>query len=133
MLPTVVGSVDVDVYFEHGSVVYNMLSVNFDAELPSLRGTSAVYRRGEVNDDGAVNAVDAVHLLDSLFPVTGATPVLLKCADASDCNADGVQNLLDPVALLTSLFGASIVPLPPPANSFGKDALIGCTEYDSCP
>ncbi|MGE3165528.1 MAG: dockerin type I repeat-containing protein [Planctomycetota bacterium] len=79
-----------------------------------------MFRRGDVNGDGAINIADAVYLLGNLFPV--GVPNALHCLEAADGNNDGGVNLADVVAILGSRFGLPPAPLPAPYGSCGTAA-----------
>jgi hypothetical protein len=112
------------------------LDENFQPiESPALRSVrrnevQGVFRRGDVDDDGAVNISDAIVLLDHLFRA-GEAPACDKAADAND---DGALNLSDPVRLLDHLF-RGLGPLPAPAAACGADSTddgLGCDQASSC-
>ncbi len=93
------------------------VSVDFEETFqiqPGAGGTS--FRRGDVNDDGAVNIADAVSLLGHLF---GGEPAPV-CPDAADSNDDGQLNIADAIAVLTYLFGGGSIP-EPGAEACGTD------------
>lgn len=88
------------------------------------------FRRGDCQQDGAVNLSDAVFLMLSLQGL--AAPG--TCLDACDVNADGHVSLGDAVTLLARLFlGAG--PLPPPqlCGSDTAQAVLGCAAPSGCP
>ena len=84
------------------------------------------FRRGECNDDGAVDISDAVCGLDWLF-FDGTTP---GCVAALNANGDEAVDLSDAIWLLDSLFAGG----PPPAEPFpdcgpqslAADESLGC-------
>jgi len=89
--------------------------------------------RGDANQDGFINIVDAVRMLELQF--FGIDPIL--CADQLDANDDGSHNLADPVMLLSFLY-AGAAPLPPPFPSCGGDStstdLLDCAiPPPNCP
>ena len=71
-------------------------------------GGGALFIRGDVNRDGAVNVSDAVRLLRHLF-----AQAPLSCADAADVDDDGRVDLADATALLGYLFTGGGPPAPP--------------------
>jgi hypothetical protein len=75
-----------------------------------------LFRRGDVNIDGAVNIADPVKLLSHLF----ASQPMPLCPDAADANDDGKLNIADAVKILGYLF-ASAGPLPAPSELCGVD------------
>ncbi len=95
--------------------------------------TEPQFRRGDVNQDGAVNIADAIALLGHLF----ASKPAPACRDAADANDDGVVNIADAIRILGHLF-ASTGPLPAPSNVCGPDPTadtIPACEFDpaKCP
>jgi len=93
---------------------------------------AADFRRGDVNDDGALDIADAIAALSALF-ISGAGSI--ACPDAADSNDDGTFNIADPIALLSSLFGGG-GPLPLPGSACGSDPTadsVVCITYSSCP
>ncbi|MGE3164388.1 MAG: proprotein convertase P-domain-containing protein [Planctomycetota bacterium] len=98
---------------------------------PALPST-ANFRRGNCNNDNALNIADAVYALGALFPTPGGNPNPIPCLDACDANDDGVINIADAVSLLFALFGGS--PLPAPGSACGADPTpsIGCAT-STCP
>ncbi|MGH9362186.1 MAG: hypothetical protein ACRD2T_09730, partial [Thermoanaerobaculia bacterium] len=77
--------------------------------------------RGDANQDGDLNASDAVFIIGHLF--LGTVPVL-DCADAADADDDGLLGITDPIALLGFLFLAGPPP-PPPFPACGFDPPAG--------
>ncbi len=88
-------------------------------------------KRGDANDDGAVNITDAVKVLNHLFKGETA-PV---CLDAADADDDGSLRITDAIFLLSALFKGGPQP-PDPGESCGldptADALAACVST-SCP
>lgn len=69
----------------------------------------ATFRRGDCNDDGAVDISDALFTLVALFLGLGDP----SCDDACDSNDDGAVDISDPTATLGVLFlGTGSIPLP---------------------
>jgi mono/diheme cytochrome c family protein len=64
------------------------------------------FRRGDSNNDGAIELADAVFVLNYLF-FAGPAPV---CRAIADADADGHLNLTDAVFLLRHLFGGGTEP-----------------------
>ncbi|MGE3165612.1 MAG: immunoglobulin domain-containing protein [Planctomycetota bacterium] len=94
-----------------------------------------VFKRGDVNQDGTVNIVDALAGLNYLFIPGSAVP---QCFDGMDANDDGALNLLDPVSLLLYLFvPGSAPPAAPGPLACGldptSDALPLCDYTAACP
>ncbi|MCA8961686.1 MAG: hypothetical protein KDC38_14275, partial [Planctomycetes bacterium] len=91
------------------------------------------FRRGDVNDDDAIDISDAVSLLSSLF-VPGTTPP--GCDHAADINDDSGVDIADAIYLLAHLFTLGPAPTAP-FTTCGADptdpAALGCSEYQSCP
>jgi hypothetical protein len=75
------------------------------------------FRRGEVNDDGALNISDPSFSLNFLFR-QGPAPA---CQDAADANNDEVLDVSDPIFLFNYLFLRGATP-PAPFASCGLDA-----------
>lgn len=67
------------------------------------------FKRGDANNDSAINIGDAVFVLGFLFS-GGAAPA---CSDAADVNDDGALNIADAVALLGFLFSGGAQPPEP--------------------
>ncbi len=68
---------------------------------------------GDANNDGIINVVDVVYLINYLFIVPpGPEPKPIKCV--GDCNGDGVVNVSDVICLINYLF--LIPPGPPPGG-----------------
>ncbi len=90
------------------------------------------FRRGDCNDDGAVDISDAVFGLGSLFLGQGV-PI---CDDACDSNDDGTVDISDAIKTLVVLFlGNGIVPLPG-MTECGVDPTddeTNCADYNGCP
>ena len=78
---------------------------------------AAEFRRGDVNQDGAVQLADAVAALQHLFAAGGD----LSCEDAADADDDGALNLADPVRILAFLFSSGVAPAPPGPLECGRD------------
>jgi ELWxxDGT repeat protein len=84
------------------------------------------FRRGDPNDDGAVDISDVVFILGWLFLGTSSPP----CAAATDTNGDGTADISDAVSLLGFLF----LDRPPPSAPFPgcgpgtlpTDEVLGC-------
>ncbi|UCD17499.1 MAG: DUF1028 domain-containing protein [Candidatus Zixiibacteriota bacterium] len=68
------------------------------------------YRCGDANDDGGINLLDVLYLIDHLYgdPI-GPAPVP---PEAGDANADGDINLLDILYLIDNLYGTPPGPEP---------------------
>jgi hypothetical protein len=67
------------------------------------------FRRGDCNQDTALNIADAVLVLSFLFS-SGAPP---SCRDACDGNDDGALDIADPIYLLAWLFAGGPAPAAP--------------------
>lgn len=97
----------------------------------SLFTFGAPFSRGDANDDGAVDLIDATYTLFYLF-ASGPTPT---CLDAADANDDGTVNVNDASYILGYLFAGSPAP-PAPFGACDVDATddaFSCEEYTSCP
>jgi hypothetical protein len=96
------------------------------------------FHRGDVDQDGAFDLVDAFALFDILF--LGAE--LPPCREATDANNDGRVEISDAIQLLGYLFlgsaRAPAEPGPPPApcgvdpDPIGSDRDLGCESYAGC-
>ncbi len=98
------GVVDLKIYLEDDSG--NNLEYKFS--LPSFYKTN--FMRGDSDDNGKVDLVDAIFVLDYLFR-DGKIPACLKASDAND---DGLVNLGDAIKILTVLFSSGQMPIPYP-------------------
>jgi hypothetical protein len=88
--------------------------------------------RGDSNDDGKVDIVDAIKDLDFLFGGGDPPP----CMDASDANDDGEVDITDAIAKLLWLFGGGPPPKPPFPRCFIDPTPydgLDCQEYTNCP
>jgi len=93
-------------------------------------GGNEPFRRGDCNDDGAVDISDSIITFGFLF-LGEAAP---ECRNACDSNDDGAVDISDPVYLLNFLFRGGASP-PPPVDECGRDdepAGPGCDAYVSC-
>lgn len=95
------------------------------------------FHRGDVDQDGAFNIVDAFAIFDFLF-LGGEAPV---CKEAADANNDAQVQISDGIQLLGYLFlgtAAPAEPGPPPApcgldpDPLGGDGDVGCEAYEGC-
>ncbi|MCA8961853.1 MAG: hypothetical protein KDC38_15115 [Planctomycetes bacterium] len=96
-------------------------------------GGGAMFRRGDVNDDGLFDISDAVFALASLFIPASPPPT---CVDAADANDDDVFDISDPVYTLAALFIPGSLPPPAPgpaACGSESGGSISCDTYTSCP
>jgi hypothetical protein len=82
----------------------------------SFRTSSAVFRRGDANNDTRFDLADALYVLNFVFRGGRASP----CADAADANDDGGINLADPLWLLNWKFRGG-PDMPEPFAEFGPD------------
>jgi hypothetical protein len=67
------------------------------------------FRRGDVNQDTAVDLSDALAGLGWIFS-GGPEPA---CVDTVDTNDDGLVDITDPIALLAGAFNGGPPPAPP--------------------
>ncbi|MFP6737937.1 MAG: dockerin type I repeat-containing protein [Planctomycetota bacterium] len=120
---------DVERIHEESDRGPNGLAVQVPGEIPP---SLALFRRGDVNDDGTIDISDAVFSLGALFLGTRNPP----CLGAANVNGDGGFNISDPVFLLDHIFlGGPPPPTPFPScgmSSLGTDAKLGC-ERTACP
>jgi len=90
------------------------------------------FRRGDTDDNAAVELTDAVRILGFLFQ-GGETP---GCFDAADADDNGRIELTDAVRILGFLFQGTAPPPPPGPVECGADPLpadeLGCESYESC-
>ncbi len=95
-------------------------------------GAVKQFRRGDVNDDGALNIVDPVFLARYLFQL-GDEP---GCFDTADVDDNGSLDLADVITLLAYEFANGAPPPAPGPTTCGADteldALPIC-EYTNCP
>jgi hypothetical protein len=83
----------------------------------TIGGGGTTFRRGDSDDNGAVNITDPVKLLGSLFRGEPAP----TCPDAADFDDNGALNITDAVYLLTALFRGGPAPPPPGSSDCGED------------
>jgi hypothetical protein len=100
---------------------------------PEWRVRTPTFRRGDCNDDGAVNISDVVATLGALF-LGESDP---GCEDACDSNDDGAVDISDPLNTLTVQFlGQGAIP-PPGVKDCGIDPTVDeqtCeTPTQNCP
>jgi hypothetical protein len=94
------------------------------------RGPASPFRRGDIDDNGQLDLVDALGLLSFLF--TGGER--LPCRSAGDANDDGRLNLTDAVVVVNHLFRQGGA-LPPPRIACDRDPTpdaLDCESYASC-
>lgn len=85
----------------------------------SLEPAVGAFRRGDLNEDGAVDVSDVVFTLGALFIPGSPQP---SCFDAADANDDGMFDVSDAVEILFSLFVPGSMPLAAPgAFTCGTD------------
>ena len=91
----------------------------------------AAMRRGDCNDDGAVDIADPVATLFAIF----LGEFEITCADACDSNDDETVDISDVIATLGVLFlGNGVIPLPG-MNHCGvdpTDAELTCDSFAAC-
>ncbi len=90
---------------------------------------AALFRRGDLNVDNAVNLADVVMLLTYLF-----SDASVSCLSSGDINDDSVCNLADPVGLLAYLFADGVEPAVP-FRACGADPTpdsLGCESFPLC-
>ena len=91
----------------------------------------AVFRRDDVNLDGALDVSDAVFLLLFLFV---GPDVELRCQKSADFDDSGKLNVTDAIYILSYLF---VTGLPPaePFSACGRDPTpdaLSCEAHPSC-
>jgi hypothetical protein len=96
-----------------------------------------LFRRGDPQQDGVTNIVDAISLLLILFTGRGT----LDCLEAADVQNDGRIDIADAVFLLEFLFRGGTPPAPPGSypgpcgvdtDPPGSPRDLGCREYRRC-
>ncbi len=92
------------------------------------------FRRGDSNDDGAVDIGDAISTLAALFIAGSPAPA---CLDAADANDDGSNDIGDAVYTLSFLFTpGSPAPFAPGPVTCGTDPTadgLDCLDTQVCP
>jgi hypothetical protein len=84
-----------------------------------------VFKRGDLNDDGAITISDPILLLRVMF--LGRE---IRCLESADIEDNGALTVADPIRLLGYLF-AGRAPPPPPFDAPGADVDgddLGCEE-----
>ncbi len=81
---------------------------------------------GDVNNDGAVNVLDALHVVNSIL---GFIELSYDEAWRGDCNRDGVNNVLDVLGIVNVVLGSGICATT--CEDLDCDDGNPCTE-DSC-
>jgi len=81
---------------------------------------------GDANNDGTVNLVDAVTVLNFFFAGGDAPP----CAKAADPNNDGTINLIDAVNILDYFFAGGTMTAPD-GSEINQAGHPGCVAYDA--
>ncbi len=105
------------------TVVHGRLEVPFVA-----------FRRGDVNDSGALEVTDAINFLTWMF-LGGTAPA---CMDAADADNSGGLGLSDAINVLVFLFGGDAPPGPATvgggceADPEGDDDGLLCESYTNC-
>lgn len=94
---------------------------NYSARYAFVRSPESrpVFRRGDVDSDGAVSVTDGMLLLNHLFK-GGEAP---GCLDAADADDDGALDLTDPLRILQHLFLGGEPP-PEPFGECGEDPTL---------
>jgi hypothetical protein len=91
---------------------------------------TALYSRGDVNQDGEYDLSDAITILTYLF--LGGN--VIECIKAADSNDDGDMDLTDAVYSLAYLYlGTAEFPAPFPACGFDPTVdLLTCESHKAC-
>ena len=90
---------------------------------------AVAFRRGDVNDDGALQIADPVFLLDHLFS-SGFT---IGCPDAADADDSGTLDITDAVYSLSYQFLGGPEPKPPfPGCGPEEPDGLTCAQYAGC-
>lgn len=95
------------------------------AAITELHAADSPFRRGDINDDTAVDISDPIVLLAYLFN-GGEEP---GCMDSADTNDDGQINVGDAIAVLGYIFGDGLAPPAPGPLLCGPDLTddtLGC-------
>jgi hypothetical protein len=106
-------------YFSAGGTLLNLMALN------AVAVGETYFKRGDANEDGAIDISDPVAILRHLFAGVAAPP----CRDRLDTNDEGAVNLADAVYLLSHLFSQGPPP-PPPFAEDGPDPTEDGIECD---
>ena len=104
--------------------------VEFKRVAPEDQRRTKFFRRGDVNQDGAVNISDAQAIVSYLF-LRGDIP---ECRKSSDANDSGETTITDALEILFYLFRGDHA-LPGPFALCGRDATrdsLGCRKFAPC-
>ena len=96
-----------------------------------MQADAGDFRRGDVNNDGAVDISDGIRIVNRLF--LGAGPFV--CNDAADANDSGVIDLSDAIGVFGFLFQGALPPRDPGPFDCGidpTDDALDCAE-SGCP
>jgi len=97
-------------------------------EVPA--SATGLFRRGDLDRDGAVDLSDGVALVHQLY-AGGAGPI---CPDAADANDDGTIDVADAITILRYLFQGGSAPPAPGVRDCGRDptedSLADCPVTD---
>lgn len=97
---------------------------------PEPGAPAVTFRRGDLNEDGAIDISDPIAGLICLFACIPA------CPDAHDVNDDGAWDIADPIYELGYLFNGGPAP-PEPFPGCGGDATdidaLFCSAHGGCP
>ena len=101
----------------------------YEVAVADLTPVADLFRRGDVNNDSAVDISDPTALLGVLFLAS----TTLTCEDAADANDDGSIDIADAIELLTFLFiGGVTLPEPLICGSDPTIDALGCDDYPDC-
>jgi hypothetical protein len=103
----------------HESFATNLIDGFADTNVRDVFQTiSRTFIRGDANNDGCVNNLDADFLLRYLF-IQGPPP---PCMDGADANDTGALDIADPTFILIAINNGT--PLQPPFGNCGLDSTV---------
>ncbi len=112
--------------FFHLSILLFLLVSFTCGKVSYAQATATSFRRGDADNDGAVNLSDGIAILRFLFQTAEAP----GCADAADTDDSGTLDLADVIYLFNFLFQGG--PAPPKPFECGVDPTddaLDCRNY----